>query len=235
MLTIDGFRPQHRRALGQAGEIVVLAQAVDLVRSTPCAGWDLQALLTHMIGQNDGFAAAVTTGDAPPSAYTRTAVIGCDLAPEWHRSADRVLAAFAHAHTGSEVRLIEIDADSTFPVGVAVGMHLLDTVMHTWDVVSSLGAPYRPDDELLNIVAAGAKQVPAGVSRTRPGAAFAPAVTPIIPTHGSSLSPCSDVRTPPDPTRGGGVEACVGVCDSRSRVTVPPVPQVRFFYYYRSC
>ncbi len=88
-----------------------------------------------------------------------------------------MLAAFAHAHTGSEVRLIEIDADSTFPVGVAVGMHLLDTVIHTWDVVSSLGAPYRPDDELLNIVAAGAKQVPAGVSRTRPGAAFAPAVT----------------------------------------------------------
>jgi len=40
-----------------------------------------------------------------------------------------------------------------------------------------VGNPYRPDDELLEIVAAGAKQVPAGASRTEPRAAFAPAVT----------------------------------------------------------
>jgi len=176
MQTIDDFRPQHRRALGHAGEIVVLAQAVDLLRSTPCAGWDLQALLTHMIGQNDGFAAAVTTGDAPPSAYTRTAVLGSDLAQEWHRSADRVLAAFATAHADAEVRLVEINPATTFPVADVVGVHLLDTVIHTWDTATSLGEPYRPDDELLNIVSARANQVPSGAARTRPGAAFAPAV-----------------------------------------------------------
>jgi len=73
--------------------------------------------------------------------------------------------------------LIEINPDSSVPVAAAVGMHLLDTVIHTWDVAISLGNPYRPDDELLGIVAAGAKQVPAGASRTEPGAAFAPTVT----------------------------------------------------------
>ncbi len=88
-----------------------------------------------------------------------------------------MLAAFAHADTEDEVLLIEINPDSTIPVATAVGMHLLDTVIHTWDVESSLGNPYRPDDELLTIVAAGAKRVPAGASRTAPGAAFAPAVT----------------------------------------------------------
>jgi len=177
MHTVGDLRPPHCRALAQAGEIVAYVQTADLARSTPCAGWDLQALLTHMIAQNDGFATAVTTGDAPRSAYTRPAVTASDLASEWHRSADRVLAAFAHADTEDELRLIEINPDSTFPVGAAVGMHLLDTVIHTWDVASSLGNPYRPDDELINIVAAGAKRVPAGASRTRPGAAFAPAVT----------------------------------------------------------
>jgi len=130
-----------------------------------------------MIGQNDGFATAVTAGDAPQSAYTRTPVTASDLASEWRRSADRVQAAFAHAHTDAEVRLIEINPDNNFPDTAAVGMHLIDTVIHTWDVASSLGNPYRPDDELLEIVAAGAKQVPAGASRTEPGAAFAPAVT----------------------------------------------------------
>ncbi len=177
MHTVDKLRPQHCRALAQAGEIVAHVHAADLARATPCAGWDLQVLLSHMIGQNDGFATAVTAGDAPQSAYTRTPVTASDLASEWRRSADRVQAAFAHAHTDDEVRLIEINPDNTVPVAAAVGMHLLDTVIHTWDVAISLGNPYRPDDELLEIVAAGAKQVPAGASRTEPGAAFAPAVT----------------------------------------------------------
>ncbi len=90
---------------------------------------------------------------------------------------DRVLAAFAHTRADDEVLLIEINPDSTVPVAAAVGRHLLDTVIDTWDVASSLGSPYRPDDELLTIVVAGAKWVPAGASRTEPGAAFARAVT----------------------------------------------------------
>ncbi len=175
MHTGDDLRLQHRRALAQAGEIVAPIHAGDLARSTPCAGWDLQTLLTHMIGQNDGFATAATAGHAPRSAYTRQTVTVSDLASEWHRSADRVLAAFAHADTGDQVLLIEVNPDSPVPVATAVGMHLLDTVIHTWDVASSLGNPYRPDDELLDIVATGARRVPAGASRT--GAAFAPALT----------------------------------------------------------
>ena len=177
MHTVNDLKHQHRRALAQAGEFVEHVHPGDLARSTPCAGWDLRALLTHMVGQNDGFAAAVTAGDAPRSAYTHPAVNASDMAPEWHRSADRLLAAFADAHPDDEVLLIEIDPDSTFPVAAALGMHLLDTVIHTWDLASSLGNPYRPDDDLIAIVAAGARRVPAGASRTRSGAAFAPAVT----------------------------------------------------------
>jgi len=138
MHAIGDLRPQHRRALAQAGEIIAGVGPGDLARSTPCAGWDLQALLTHMIGQNDGFAAAVTTGDAPRSAYSRAAVTASDLASEWHRSADRLLAAFAHAHADDEVLLIEINPGSTFPVAAALGMHMLDIVIHTWDVASSV-------------------------------------------------------------------------------------------------
>jgi hypothetical protein len=57
-----------------------------------------------------------------------------------------------------------------------VAIHLLDAVIHTWDVATSLGEAYRPDDELVRIVAAQAERVPAGTARTRPGAAFAPLV-----------------------------------------------------------
>lgn len=153
------------------------AQPADLAQPTPCAGWDLQALLTHMIGQNDGFATAVTTGDAPESAYVRPPVPHDDLAREWYRSTDRILTALARARVDDEVRLIEINPETTFPVAAAASMHLLDTVVHTSDVASSLGRPYRPDDELVDIVSALAERVPSGASRTEPGAAFAPKVT----------------------------------------------------------
>lgn len=37
--------------------IVAHVHRDDLARTTPCVGWDLRASLTHMTGQNDGFAA----------------------------------------------------------------------------------------------------------------------------------------------------------------------------------
>lgn len=176
MHTIADVRPQHRRALAAASEVVARVRARDLSRPTPCAGWDLGTLLGHMIGQNDGFALAVSTGDADESDYAAP-VIGPDEASEaWTRSVDRVVTAFDNSELEREVRLVEIDPYGNFPAGVVVGMHLLDTVIHTWDVAISLGEAYRPDDELVDIVAAQAERVPAGTARTRPGAAFAPVV-----------------------------------------------------------
>lgn len=170
------MRPQHRRALSAAGKAVAQARPEDLSRPTPCAGWDLGALLAHMIGQNDGFALAVCTGDADASAYAAPLIRPDKLNEAWTRSAGKVLTAFDNTELERHVRLVEVNPDGTFPAAVAMGMHLLDTVIHTWDVASGLGQPYRPDDELVEIVAAHAKRVPAGTARTRPGAAFAPVI-----------------------------------------------------------
>ena len=167
-------RPQHRRALAAAGNAVVEVRPVALSRPTPCAGWDLKTLLAHMIGQNVGFALAVSTGDADESAYAVPMIRPEELGEAWTRSADQVLTAFGNADLEQEVRLVEINPDDTFPAAVVVGMHLLDTVIHTWDVARSLGQPYRPDDELVDIVAAQAERVPVGTARTQPTAAFAP-------------------------------------------------------------
>jgi hypothetical protein len=49
-------------------------------------------------------------------------------------------------------------------------------VIHTWDVATALGEQYRPEQPLLELVAAGSLRVPAGQARTRPGAAFAPSL-----------------------------------------------------------
>jgi uncharacterized protein (TIGR03086 family) len=158
----------HDRALRRATEVIAEVKPADLGRPTPCAEWDLHALLAHCIGQNHGFADAVAHSDAPASAYA-------PRPPEpgaWEASAERVHAAFRAAEPDQIVRLAEFGPDARFPVASALGFHLLDTVVHTWDVATALGLPFRPDADLLTAVAEGARQVPTGAAREREGAAF---------------------------------------------------------------
>jgi len=92
-----------------------------------------------MIGQNRGFALAVATGDADESDCAAPNFRPGELSEAWTQSADQVLTAFAGADLQQEVRLVEINPDGTFPAAAAVRMHLLDTVIHTWDVANRLG------------------------------------------------------------------------------------------------
>jgi uncharacterized protein (TIGR03086 family) len=172
------LRPLHRRALADARGYVDRVDAAALGRPTPCAGWDLDALLAHIVGQHHGFAAAVCDGDAPVSAYGPRAVRPDRIAADWQDSADLLTAAFAGTGLDRPVRLVEISAELRFPAGTAIGFQLLDTVIHTWDVASALGVPYGPEPELAAATLALARQVPAGDGRLAPGAAFAPVLTP---------------------------------------------------------
>lgn len=157
----------HRRAITDAGAVLAGVGPDDLARPTPCAGWVLDTLLGHMIGQNHGFATAVETGTAPRSAYAARR-------DGWPDSADRITTAFATAPPDRTVLLVEISEEMRFPLAVVVGFQLLDTVVHTWDVATALGRPFRPDDELVTATLAQARRVPAEPAGRLPGAAFAP-------------------------------------------------------------
>ena len=73
MLTIAQLQTMHGQALEDCGAL--LGRIVDLSLPTPCEGWNLSALLGHMIGQNDGFAVAVRDGDADPGAFAPVGVV----------------------------------------------------------------------------------------------------------------------------------------------------------------
>lgn len=175
------LRLPHRTALATAGEFIARVQPNDFDRSTPCAEWDLGALLAHMIGQNNGFARAVADGDAEVNDYRPPMISAAEFAHAWAESADRLTHALAGADLERPVRLVEVRPNGTVSVGAVVGIHLLDTVVHTWDVATSLRLDYRPPDDLVNIVAAIAGQVPVGESRARPGAAFDPPLSTTNP------------------------------------------------------
>ncbi|MDT7569226.1 MAG: hypothetical protein QOG76_7850 [Pseudonocardiales bacterium] len=175
-------RPLHRRVLELATGMVDRVGPADATRPTPCPPWDLSALLGHMIGQNHGFAAALeistgisTEADVSVSAFAPRPP-GADLVSEWKASTDRLTAAFDGADLARPVLLPEISEQFRFPAAMVIGFHLLDTVVHGWDVATALGLDYRPDDELVASTLRIAEQVPDGPVREQPGASFAPAL-----------------------------------------------------------
>lgn len=165
----------HRRATDSVLSVVARVRDADLDRPTPCGDWDLRTLLAHMIGQDHGFAAAALAD------VTKEAFEPRDASVEAHAAgAAVVVAAFAAAEPEREVLLPEFGA--RFPLRTVVGFHLVDTLVHGWDVAVSLGGGVWYDDDLVTAALEQAEAVPDGDMRTAPGAAFAP----IRPEAGSA-------------------------------------------------
>jgi uncharacterized protein (TIGR03086 family) len=176
-MQIIDLRLLHHRALKLATVTVDRVTAADATRSTPCPPWDLHTLLAHMIGQNHGFAAAVAgPGDAPLEAFAPRPP-AADPAAEWAASAEALTRAFAGADLERPVLLPEITAEFPFPAWTVIGFHLLDTVVHGWDVATALELEYEPDDELVDATLRVAQFVPTGPAREQPGASFAPVLS----------------------------------------------------------
>jgi uncharacterized protein (TIGR03086 family) len=161
----------HRGVVRTSMEIVSRVSADDLGRRTPCAEWTLADLLAHMTAQHHGFAAAArgTGGDlaawevrpADPAGYAE--------------AAEDVLAAFAEPEVPQRAFALP-EFGASFPAVRAVSFHLIDYVVHGWDVARSLGLGYRLAPEVAEPALRIAQAVPDGDTRLRPGAPFKPAV-----------------------------------------------------------
>src|SRR5690349_13994860 len=98
MHTITDIRPVHRTAVLASVEVVDNVTAADLRRPTPCAGWDLAALLAHMTVQHNGFAAAARGNGADLALWDPTTVdaaVAADPAATYREAAHDVLDAFS--------------------------------------------------------------------------------------------------------------------------------------------
>ena len=174
-MSFDEIRAYDRRAVARSVELVNAVTAGDLNRPTPCGDWSLSDLLGHLTAQHRGFAAAAR-GDGADLANWALPPDGTDLVAAYHTAADDVTAAFAVAEPETPFALPEITTRMTFPASQAIGFHLIDYVVHSWDLAKSLGVPADLDEDLVRAGLPIALAVPNGAERLRPGAAFAPAL-----------------------------------------------------------
>ncbi|MEV6361862.1 TIGR03086 family metal-binding protein [Nocardia asteroides] len=164
---------RHRRAVQLSVDAVEAAAGAPLTLETPCVGWDLRALLAHMATQNRGFAAAARGEDDPAVWQVRPAV---DPIGDYPSSAEEVVAAFAGLGSFDRALALPEIPPGRIPAGLAVGFHLIDSVVHAWDVARTVGHTIDLDPDLAPTALRIAEAVPTGAFRELPGAAFAPAV-----------------------------------------------------------
>ncbi|MFD5462139.1 TIGR03086 family metal-binding protein [Kitasatospora sp. NPDC127059] len=174
----------HARAVDLAVEVVDTVRPDQLDLPTPCAGWTLRRLLEHCVGQHQGFAAAAR-GAGPDLALFADAPLSADPAADFRRTGADLTAAFREAAVGERALwLPEIRDGGPFPLAQAVGFHLVDTLVHGWDVAAALGGTERlvtavdGDDALADALLAVSEAVPDTPEARAPGRAFRPGLAP---------------------------------------------------------
>ncbi|MCD0445699.1 TIGR03086 family metal-binding protein [Glycomyces sp. A-F 0318] len=168
----------HRRAMEYAASIVATVGPDQLGLATPCTAWDLGQLLAHMTGQNRGFAAAARGEEFDPASWAETP-LSERFAETFAASAEDVVAAFALEGAAEREWLLLVGGDRPVPVPgeIGVGFHLIDYVVHAWDVAVSVGREPEFDPLVLSAVLTLAEEVPQdGPTRLGPDAPFAPAL-----------------------------------------------------------
>jgi uncharacterized protein (TIGR03086 family) len=125
-------------------------QPTQLSAPTPCREWDVRALVGHMMGVivNMGRGASGTELVDPGSI-----TLADDLDTQFRTEADRTLAAWKARDTDGEVNI----GAGPMPVPAAMGINLIDTATHSWDVARATGQDGRLPDDLAAMVLAAAQ------------------------------------------------------------------------------
>lgn len=140
----------HARALKLAGRAVSRVSTADYGAPTPCADWDLRAVLNHVVSGNRWVRPLVEgrtiaqVGDAFSGD-----LLGNEPIPAYERSADDAQSAFyaPGAMTAS-------CAVSYGPIpGAQYCAHrFVDLVIHGWDLAAAVGAEYRIPADMIEAV-----------------------------------------------------------------------------------
>lgn len=109
---------------------------------TPCTEWSVRDLVGHMIGTTRYFEACAGRTDAPAAPGEPAGSIGDDPAATFEEAAAATMAAWTAEGA--------LDGDVTIPAEMpavaALGVNLLDTGIHCWDLATAIGADHGLTD-----------------------------------------------------------------------------------------
>jgi uncharacterized protein (TIGR03086 family) len=137
-------------ALGGFGDRLALVGDGDWTKATPCADWDVRALVNHVVAE---------VLWVPPLLEGKTIaevgdrfdgdVLGDDPGAVWASAVADTRAAASEP--GAQERTVHLSFGD-FPGGDYLGQITSDLVLHSWDLARALGADDRLDSTLVDFV-----------------------------------------------------------------------------------
>ena len=151
-----------------AAKIVAGVRPDQLDHPTPCRDWDVRALVAHMTGvvMNMGRGAS----DAELLADMNAVPLDPDVGAQFRAEADRTLTAWTAGGLDREVNV----GAGPMPAQVGIGINLLDTATHSWDLARATGQDANLPDGVAVAALAACQNIVTDDIRTFAG--FEPAV-----------------------------------------------------------
>lgn len=180
METSIGTDVELATALESTSRVLRTVTASDLGKPTPCAAWDVRALINHFIGTARWWA-AVVTGDEKADGADEAAgpdedFVSGDFVAAYEESIRIALGAFGAP--GALEKMVKTQFGE-FPGAVIAGFAATDQFAHGWDLARALGqdTDLAPDLALalLDLAKIGAVDALRG-SEDDPEALFGPAL-----------------------------------------------------------
>lgn len=163
------------RVLDDAGALIDAVSTDDLLKPTPCTGWDVGALVQHLIGVATLYGRAFRGGERPSSTAPAGAPATADGLSATYRqaAADLLEAARDPGYLDRTIKLVSVE----LPGPLAIRMVLAEQLLHSWDLAQAIGRPFTMDESLAAATLDGLRQVLAALPGARgEGRAFEPEV-----------------------------------------------------------
>ena len=149
-------REIHQRAVAQTESIVTAVVPAQFGLPTPCAEYDVRALLSHTVGGLNRIAIVGEGGDALAIPARADGVPGDGWLAAYQGAAARSRAAWADD--------AKLDALFEVPWGkvpgrIAVSGYVQEITVHGWDLARATGQPTELDPELASWVLAVAQAI----------------------------------------------------------------------------
>ncbi|MER6467923.1 TIGR03086 family metal-binding protein [Streptomyces collinus] len=158
-MTTTGYtdpRPVYTRATEQAAALIRTVRPEQLDGPTPCAEFDVRALLSHVVGGTRRIAVVGEGGDGLAVEPVAEGVEDDGWAAAYDEVRVRVLKAWeADERMTAAVRV----PWGEVPGHAALSGYVMEIVTHTWDLAEAVGHPFPLDPELAGFALATAQRV----------------------------------------------------------------------------
>ena len=135
--TTEVVTAQLNRAASSTMAVLGKVRAEQMAAPTPCASWDVRALINHFVGSARYWAAMLDGLDGSDEAPAPDYAAG-DFVAAYEESIRIADAAFTAE--GALERIVRL-GQGDFPGAVALGFATTDQFMHGWDLARAIGQP----------------------------------------------------------------------------------------------